>query len=87
MCLKRSSTQDIAILIYHYVLVVLALVSTVMWLCLCTSQAGRTEGVSEQLIDSDARALYEAGEGRKGKDCSAFIEILTTRSACHLRKG
>ncbi|XP_015242909.1 PREDICTED: annexin A1 isoform X1 [Cyprinodon variegatus] len=53
-------------------------------LALC--KAGRTEGVSEQLIDSDARTLYEAGEGRKGKDCSAFIEILTTRSAPHLRK-
>uniref|UniRef100_A0A087YCH2 Annexin n=1 Tax=Poecilia formosa TaxID=48698 RepID=A0A087YCH2_POEFO len=50
------------------------------------TQAGRTEGVNEQLIDSDARTLYEAGEGRKGKDCSAFIEILTTRSAPHLRK-
>ncbi|XP_054906694.1 annexin A1a [Poeciliopsis prolifica] len=53
-------------------------------LTLC--KAGRTEGVNEQLIDSDARTLYEAGEGRKGKDCSAFIEILTTRSAQHLRK-
>ncbi|XP_070821012.1 annexin A1a [Chaetodon trifascialis] len=53
-------------------------------LALC--KAGRTEGVCEQLIDSDARALYEAGEGRKGKDCSAFIDILTTRSAPHLRK-
>ncbi|XP_029366050.1 annexin A1a isoform X3 [Echeneis naucrates] len=53
-------------------------------LALC--KASRTEGISEQLIDSDARALYEAGEGRKGKDCSAFIEILTTRSALHLRK-
>uniref|UniRef100_A0A4W6FXA8 Annexin n=1 Tax=Lates calcarifer TaxID=8187 RepID=A0A4W6FXA8_LATCA len=53
-------------------------------LALC--KAGRTEGVSEQLIDSDARTLYEAGEGRKGKDCSAFIEILTTRSSPHLRK-
>nr|XP_043882122.1 annexin A1a isoform X1 [Solea senegalensis] len=51
-------------------------------LALC--KAVRTEGVVEQLVDSDARALYEAGEGRKGKDCSAFIEILTTRSAPHL---
>ncbi|XP_008293937.1 annexin A1a [Stegastes partitus] len=49
-------------------------------------KAGRTEGVCEQLIDSDARALYEAGEGRKGKDCSVFIDILTTRSGPHLRK-
>ncbi|XP_047237097.1 annexin A1a [Girardinichthys multiradiatus] len=53
-------------------------------LALC--KAGRTEGISEQLIDSDARTLYEAGEGRKGKDCSAFIDILTSRSAPHLRK-
>uniref|UniRef100_A0A8C6PE85 Annexin n=1 Tax=Nothobranchius furzeri TaxID=105023 RepID=A0A8C6PE85_NOTFU len=51
-----------------------------------TEQAGRTEGVNEQLIDSDARSLYEAGEGRKGTDASVFIEILTTRSAAHLRK-
>ncbi|KAF7667898.1 hypothetical protein LDENG_00042350 [Lucifuga dentata] len=53
-------------------------------LTLC--KAGRTDGICEQLIDSDARALYEAGEGRKGKDCTAFIDILTTRSAPHLRK-
>ncbi|XP_047448617.1 annexin A1a [Mugil cephalus] len=53
-------------------------------LTLC--KASRTEGVSEQLVDSDARALYEAGEGRKGKDCSVFIDILTSRSAPHLRK-
>lgn len=49
-------------------------------------KAGRTEAVVEQLVDSDARTLYEAGEGRKGTDCSAFIEILTTRSAPHLRR-
>ncbi|XP_061762766.1 annexin A1a isoform X1 [Nerophis ophidion] len=53
-------------------------------LTLC--KANRTEGVCDQLIDSDARALYEAGEGRKGKDCSVFIEILTSRSASHLRQ-
>ncbi|CAG06242.1 unnamed protein product, partial [Tetraodon nigroviridis] len=47
-------------------------------------KASRTEGVCDQLIDSDARALYEAGEGRKGKDCSVFIEILATRSFPHL---
>ncbi|XP_051924635.1 annexin A1a [Hippocampus zosterae] len=49
-------------------------------------KANRTEGVCEQLIDSDARSLYEAGEGKKGKDCSVFIEILTVRSAPHLRE-
>ncbi|XP_059192912.1 annexin A1a [Centropristis striata] len=49
-------------------------------------KAGRTEGVCEQMIDNDARALYEAGEGRKGKDCSTFIEVLCTRSGAHLRK-
>ncbi|XP_029916808.1 annexin A1a isoform X3 [Myripristis murdjan] len=53
-------------------------------LALC--KASRTEGVSEELVDSDARALYEAGERRKGTDCSVFIDILTTRSAPHLRK-
>ncbi|XP_076020849.1 annexin A1a [Genypterus blacodes] len=51
-------------------------------LTLC--KAGRTENICEELIDSDARSLYEAGEGRKGKDCSAFIEILTSRSGPHL---
>ncbi|XP_031696499.1 annexin A1-like [Anarrhichthys ocellatus] len=38
------------------------------------------------MVDSDARALYEAGEGRKGNNSSVFIEILTNRSAPHLRK-
>uniref|UniRef100_A0A8C6PCI7 Annexin n=1 Tax=Nothobranchius furzeri TaxID=105023 RepID=A0A8C6PCI7_NOTFU len=54
-------------------------------MALC-KQKEKTEGVNEQLIDSDARSLYEAGEGRKGTDASVFIEILTTRSAAHLRK-
>uniref|UniRef100_A0A671P6T1 Annexin n=1 Tax=Sinocyclocheilus anshuiensis TaxID=1608454 RepID=A0A671P6T1_9TELE len=31
-------------------------------------------------------ALYEAGEKRKGTDCGVFIDILTSRNACHLRK-
>uniref|UniRef100_A0A8C2WHL7 Annexin n=1 Tax=Cyclopterus lumpus TaxID=8103 RepID=A0A8C2WHL7_CYCLU len=48
-------------------------------------KASRTEGVCEQMVDSDARALYEAGEGRKGNNCSVFIEVLTGRSAPHLR--
>ncbi|XP_054466607.1 annexin A1a [Anoplopoma fimbria] len=49
-------------------------------------KATRTDGVCDQMVDSDARALYEAGEGRKGHNCSVFIEILATRSALHLRK-
>ncbi|XP_037634453.1 annexin A1a [Sebastes umbrosus] len=49
-------------------------------------KASRTEGVCEQMVDSDARALYEAGEGRKGTNATVFIEILTSRSAPHLRK-
>ncbi|KAG7257534.1 hypothetical protein CRUP_010348 [Coryphaenoides rupestris] len=39
-----------------------------------------------KLADSDARALYAAGEQRKGTDASVFIDILTSRSALHLRK-
>ncbi|KAG7247645.1 hypothetical protein CRUP_037132, partial [Coryphaenoides rupestris] len=31
-------------------------------------------------------ALYAAGEQRKGTDASVFIDILTSRSALHLRK-
>uniref|UniRef100_A0A8C1VWF2 Annexin n=1 Tax=Cyprinus carpio TaxID=7962 RepID=A0A8C1VWF2_CYPCA len=31
-------------------------------------------------------ALYEAGEKRKGTDCGVFIDILTSRNACHLRR-
>lgn len=56
-------------------------------ICFFISQAARTEGVCEQLVDSDARALYEAGEARKGTNCAVFIDILTSRSAIHLRQG
>uniref|UniRef100_A0A671KJ12 Annexin n=1 Tax=Sinocyclocheilus anshuiensis TaxID=1608454 RepID=A0A671KJ12_9TELE len=42
--------------------------------------------VQEDLADKDARALYEAGEKRKGTDCGVFIDILTSRNACHLRR-
>ncbi|XP_075684281.1 annexin A1-like [Rhinoderma darwinii] len=42
--------------------------------------------VNDELVDTDARAMYEAGEKRKGTDVSAFIAILTTRSLPHLQK-
>ncbi|XP_046519845.1 annexin A1, partial [Equus quagga] len=43
-------------------------------------------GVNDDLADSDARALYEAGERRKGTDVNVFNTILTTRSYPHLRR-
>lgn len=42
--------------------------------------------VNDEIVDNDARALYEAGEKRKGADASVFINILTTRSFPHLQK-
>ncbi|XP_030049731.1 annexin A1 [Microcaecilia unicolor] len=51
-------------------------------------QADRHEDtrVNEELADNDARALYEAGEKKKGTDVSVFINILTTRSLPHLQR-
>nr|XP_048285789.1 annexin A1 [Myodes glareolus] len=43
-------------------------------------------GVNQDLADTDARALYEAGERRKGTDTNVFVTILTTRSYPHLRR-
>lgn len=42
--------------------------------------------INDDLADTDARALYEAGERRKGTDVNVFITILTTRSYPHLRR-
>ncbi|XP_073526688.1 annexin A1-like [Phyllobates terribilis] len=42
--------------------------------------------VNDELVDNDARALYDAGEKKKGTDVSVFINILTTRSSPHLQK-
>lgn len=42
--------------------------------------------VNEELVDNDARALYDAGERKKGTDVAVFINILTTRSYPHLQK-
>ncbi|XP_067839177.1 annexin A1a [Heptranchias perlo] len=51
-------------------------------------KASRDEGctVDYDLADDDARALYEAGEKRKGTDVDAFINILTSRNFPHLQK-
>ncbi|CAJ0925523.1 unnamed protein product [Ranitomeya imitator] len=43
--------------------------------------------VNDELVDNDARALYDAGEKKKGTDVSVFINILTTRSSSHLQKA
>ncbi|XP_069817947.1 annexin A1-like isoform X2 [Dendropsophus ebraccatus] len=42
--------------------------------------------VNSELVDNDARALYEAGEKKKGTDVPLFINVLTTRSFSHLQK-
>ncbi|XP_067296304.1 annexin A1a isoform X1 [Pseudorasbora parva] len=55
-------------------------------LALCKAARSEDRVVQEDLADKDARALYEAGEKRKGTDCAVFIDILTSRNAPHLRK-
>ncbi|XP_044128933.1 annexin A1-like [Bufo gargarizans] len=42
--------------------------------------------VNDELVDNDARALYEAGEKRKGTDVPVLINILTLRSYSHLQR-
>ncbi|KAA0722371.1 Annexin A5 [Triplophysa tibetana] len=49
-------------------------------------QASRQQGIQESLIQSDAQALFAAGEKKYGTDESQFITILGNRSAAHLRK-
>ncbi|KAI4899938.1 hypothetical protein NFI96_016212 [Prochilodus magdalenae] len=56
-------------------------------LALCKATRSEDRSVNEELADKDARALYEAGEKRKGTDCAVFIDILTSRSAPQLRKA
>ncbi|KAK3538715.1 hypothetical protein QTP86_014313, partial [Hemibagrus guttatus] len=55
-------------------------------LALCKAARSEDRTVNEDLADKDARDLYEAGEKRKGTDCTVFINILTSRSAPQLRK-
>ena len=53
---------------------------------LCKGERSEDTRVKDDLVDADARALYEAGERKKGADVSVFIKILATRSLLHLRK-
>uniref|UniRef100_A0A8C7RPG8 Annexin n=1 Tax=Oncorhynchus mykiss TaxID=8022 RepID=A0A8C7RPG8_ONCMY len=56
-------------------------------LSLCKATRNEDIIVNQELAESDAKALYEAGEKKKGTDCSVFIDILTTRSAPQLRQA
>uniref|UniRef100_A0A4W4EXU1 Annexin n=1 Tax=Electrophorus electricus TaxID=8005 RepID=A0A4W4EXU1_ELEEL len=49
-------------------------------------QASRQQGVQEGSIQSDAKALFDAGEKKFGTDEEQFITILGNRSAEHLRR-
>nr|AAH65430.1 Annexin A5b [Danio rerio] len=49
-------------------------------------QASRQQGIQESLIQSDAQALFAAGEQKYGTDEGQFITILGNRSNAHLRR-
>ncbi|XP_030583827.1 annexin A5b isoform X2 [Archocentrus centrarchus] len=49
-------------------------------------QANRQTGIQAETIESDAQALFKAGEEKFGTDEQAFVTILGNRSAEHLRK-
>uniref|UniRef100_A0A3Q3BGY4 Annexin A2a n=1 Tax=Kryptolebias marmoratus TaxID=37003 RepID=A0A3Q3BGY4_KRYMA len=51
-----------------------------------TKRAEPSAIVDFEKIDSDARALYEAGVKRKGTDVNTWISIMSERSVPHLRK-
>ncbi|KAJ8285189.1 hypothetical protein GJAV_G00023290 [Gymnothorax javanicus] len=55
-------------------------------LALCKANRSESNVLNEPQADEDARALYAAGEQRKGTDLSVFIEILTSRSGIQLCK-
>lgn len=55
-------------------------------LALAKGERSEDTRVNNELVDNDARALYEAGEKRKGTDANVFINIFTTRSFPHLCK-
>uniref|UniRef100_A0A3P8RB41 Annexin n=1 Tax=Astatotilapia calliptera TaxID=8154 RepID=A0A3P8RB41_ASTCA len=49
-------------------------------------QANRQTGIQAESIESDAQALFKAGEQKFGTDEQSFVTILGNRSAEHLRK-
>ncbi|XP_006006358.1 annexin A1 [Latimeria chalumnae] len=55
---------------------------------LALAKGNRSEDwkIDEDAVDNDARALFSAGERKKGTDVLTFITILTTRSYPHLSK-
>ncbi|KAM4707771.1 annexin A1-like [Discoglossus pictus] len=55
-------------------------------LALAKGERSEETAVNEEQADNDARALYEAGEKRKGTDVSTFINILTLKSFPHLQR-
>ncbi|XP_056379156.1 annexin A1-like [Hyla sarda] len=55
-------------------------------LALIKGERSESTAVNEEQADNDARALYEAGEKRKGTDVPTFINLLTSRSIPHLRQ-
>lgn len=55
-------------------------------LALLKCERSESTAVNEEQADNDARALYEAGEKRKGTDVATFISILSSRSVPHLRQ-
>nr|XP_033780382.1 annexin A1-like [Geotrypetes seraphini]XP_033780391.1 annexin A1-like [Geotrypetes seraphini]XP_033780400.1 annexin A1-like [Geotrypetes seraphini] len=55
-------------------------------LALAKGERSEDRMVNEQLVDKDARALYEAGENKKGTDVPVFIDIFTSRSFKHLQR-
>ncbi|NP_001082368.1 annexin A1 gene 1 L homeolog [Xenopus laevis] len=55
-------------------------------LALAKGERNEDARINEDQADNDARALYEAGEKRKGTDVPTFINILTTRSYPQIQK-